>query len=123
MAHQTSFINMFNTCSYENAEILDIWDTYNINTIPAHRKNEIYKLVKITLSDTILSVSRHLYGTEDYYWLVLLANDAESPFDFIKNAVNNDGGYIYAIKPEYIPALMIKASTDKSKFNSKANNG
>ncbi len=106
---------LLNKTTYNNTNLMNIWETFDVTTIDFMQNPEVYVYYSISSSDTLLSLSKNIYNTSDYFWVLLLVNNISSPFDFIKDIINEEGGIMKAVNPLYINELLIKISiTEKS---------
>lgn len=91
LKHQrkTSFAKLFPAIIYDpdqtNNPSLDIWSSFVALSDPVGFDSELYLSYQLESGDTLESIADKVYGDVFLWWLVLLANDVEDPFDFLDN--------------------------------------
>lgn len=113
-----SMINMFPEIIYDKDQVptksLDIWNSFRVNILPQILANRSYFSYQVKSRDTLESLASRFYGTPRLWWLTLLVNDADDPFDFLPSVLNDDSadfGPAYNIKilrSEYINSILVE---------------
>lgn len=94
-----NFSGNFKKFYYDNNQVpslsLDIWNPILVKITQEEKYiAKIYTTYQIKSSDfTLEIISDKLYGKASLWWTILLANDEDDPFDFIKNVLNEDTKY------------------------------
>ena len=125
----TSFSNLFPEILYDDESrglSLDIWNNYKITINPISDAVDTYFMYQVKRGDSITLLSNTYYGTTRLWWIILIANDAQDPFDFLENVLDGSegsNGMIKIYKKQVVDQLMydiqrnkITQSTD-SKYN------
>ena len=116
---QSSFINFFpEIVDDNNLKILDIWNSFRIKVIPDVYESDAYIEYTPVTTDSLYMLAYRYYGNPKMWWAIPLVNDAEDPFDFIKNVVDRSGT-IKILKSNYISGILfnvarLKNAKDKS---------
>jgi hypothetical protein len=122
-SNNNSFAVNFDVIEYDKklttSPSLDIWQEI-IASLKTEEKytTYLYLFHRVTQSDTLESISEFYYKTPNLWWLVLVANDIQDPFDFLRNQLNEDeDAAIKIIKPKYLSKILTNnTSTDMSKY-------
>lgn len=89
-----SISNLFPTIYYDKSilsqPILDIWHSYKMYVFPKESNEEVYFYYVVRPEDNIYTISYKFYNTVELWWLILLANDAIDPLNFLDNIKNNE---------------------------------
>jgi hypothetical protein len=110
---QNSFINMFpEIVDDDGFKILDIWNSFRVRVLPPEFDSDAFEEYTPKTTDTLHMLSYKKYGTPKLWWVILLVNDAEDPFDFIKNAVDNSST-IKILKNTHISTILFTVSRMK----------
>jgi hypothetical protein len=116
--NQKSFVNLFPTIvDDDKIKLLDIWNSYRVRVVPAIYNADAYIEYNPASSDTLYGLANTYYGDPALWWVIPLVNDAEDPFDFIQDAIDN-GTTILILKNTYISSILFTMSRLK---NSKDN--
>lgn len=112
----TSLVNLFPEIVYDKDQVpgksLDIWNSFRFSILPAILANRSYFLYKVNQRDTLEGLAGKFYNNQRLWWITLLLNDVEDPFDFLPNILNNvDGQFgpdyrIKILKPDYIAPVL-----------------
>lgn len=82
-----SFSRLFPTIYYDKSilsqPILDIWYNYKAMVFPKNLEREIYFFYTPLQEDNLYSISYKFYKTVEFWWLILLINDAINPLTFL----------------------------------------
>jgi hypothetical protein len=116
VSNDKSFSNNFKIDSYDretnSTPILDIWKDI-VYVLKQEEKvgvfNFLYHEVKVT--DSLESLAENYYNDQRLWWLILLANDSEDPFDFINVTLQN-GNSIKIYRPELVAKLITNNSSN-----------
>lgn len=112
--NQKSFINLFPTIVDDNKyKVLDIWNSFRVRVIPSIFAADAYIPYNPSSSDTLYGLATTYYGDPSLWWVIPLVNDAEDPFDFIQDAVDN-GTTINILKNTYISSILFTMSRLKN---------
>ncbi len=115
---QKSFTNLFPQISDDNSiNILDIWNSFRIKVLPKIYEDAAYFEYRPKSSDTLYGIADSFYGDVKLWWLIPLINDAEDPFDFLKDTIDSNKSIIL-VKPQYISNIIftltrLKNNSDK----------
>lgn len=116
-ANDRSFSINFKLISYDpslhNQPTLDIWKDLIVGLQQEEKQNGflyIYHGLKTT--DSLESISQDYYGSINLWWLILLVNDANDPFNFIQEKLYNDDLSIKVLKQEYINKIYSTNNTN-----------
>lgn len=133
-----SMINMFPEIIYDKDQVptksLDIWNSFRTNVLPLVLSNRSYFLYQVKPRDTLENLASRFYGTPRLWWLTLLVNDADDPFDFLPAVLNDDSGdfspayNIKILRGEYVSSIIneirrIKTFTESLPEADKEENG
>jgi hypothetical protein len=115
-----SFAVNFDIISYKtevSQPILNIWTDLQVKIKQEEKVNSylfLYHTVKV--SDTLESISEQYYDTVRYWWLLLVVNDADEPFDFLQNKMAEEEP-LKIIKQQYLSNIIVNNnSIDLSKY-------
>jgi len=107
---QHSFVNFFpEITDDDNIKFLDIWNSFRVKIVPEFYTSDAYFEYTPNQKDTLHMISHKFYGTTKLWWVTPLINDAEDPFDFIKN-VADVSGTIKIMKNNYISNILFSVS-------------
>lgn len=85
--------------------ILNIWTDLKISIKQEEKiKDFLYYYHKIGRQDSLETLANTYYKTQSLWWLILLANEADDPFDFLENSLT-EGDSIKIIKPQFLQSL------------------
>jgi hypothetical protein len=111
---QISFINFFPEITDENnLKILDIWNSFRVRVIPQELSIEAYDEYTVKSTDTLHMLAYRYYGDVRMWWVIPMINDAEDPFDFLKDAVDSSKT-IKILKPPLISSIMFSVARMKN---------
>jgi hypothetical protein len=101
----TSMVNLFPEFIYDKDQIpgksLDIWNSFRFAILPTILANRGYFLYPVKQRDTLEGLAGKFYSNQRLWWITLVLNDVEDPFDFLPNVLNN-------IDPQFGPDFQIK---------------
>lgn len=133
----TSFVNLFPEFVYDKSQVpgksLDIWNSFRFSIMPTILANRAYFLYKVAPRDTLEGLAGKFYNNQRLWWITLVLNDVEDPFDFLPNILNNvdpefSSDYrIKILKPEFIAPVLselkrLKGFVDTLTSTSEADN-
>ena len=94
--NSTSLGNLFPEIEYDSNVggklSLDIWNSYRIRIDPISNSKDSYFMYTVSKADTLPLLSNTYYGTTRLWWLILLANDAVDPYDFLQDVIDGSEG-------------------------------
>jgi hypothetical protein len=130
MARDESFINLFPEIIYDKDQIgqisLDIWNNYKVIFNPKDTTDEPFLYHSVVSTDTIENLASKYYNDSRLWWVILVVNDVEDPFDFIQDVLNKkhrkEDRVIKIIKPNYIPSIIDRLKQIRSNMNRKNSN-
>jgi hypothetical protein len=115
MSRDEGFYNLFPEITYDKDQVgqlsLDIWNNYRTVILPKNTTNDPYIFHNVVETDTIEGLSRIYYNTDRLWWLILLINDADDPFEFLTNALykrNNSNRAIKILKLSYVNPILTR---------------
>jgi len=115
LTNVNSLVNLYPEIIYDADQVaqssLDIWNAYRIVANLKKGNATIFFKYKVNSSDTLTKLSMAFYGTDRLYWVIPLINDAQDPFDFLKNVIDGsegDSGNIKVLKVEYLSSIIFK---------------
>lgn len=112
--NQKSIINLFpEIVDTNNMRILDIWNSFRIEVIPEIYNSDAYTIYYPTISDNLPLLAYSNYGDVSLWWVIPLVNDAEDPFDFLQDAIDNET-FIKILRQAYISNIMFTLSRLKN---------
>lgn len=89
-----SITNLFPTIYYDKSvlsqPILDIWYNYKMYVFPQNATEEVFFYYIVQPDDNIYKISYKFYNTVELWWVILLANDAVDPLNFLDNVKNGE---------------------------------
>jgi hypothetical protein len=111
---QNSFINLFpEIVDNDNLKILDIWNSFRVQVVPDNFNTDAYIEYTPQAADNLYSLANTFYGTVKLWWLIPLVNDAEDPFDFLKNVMDKSGT-IKVLKSNYASSIIFTMGRTKN---------
>ena len=116
---QSSFANLFPEIIYDKDQVgeltLDIWNNYRVFIFPKKLESKAFFRYRVSERDTLENIAQKYYGNTRLWWLTLVINDVEDPFDFIENnmidRITTKDGIIKILKQEYVNQIQIRVKT------------
>lgn len=113
---ESSFVNMFPEIIYDKDQVgevsLDIWNNFRIDILPRELDRKAFFRYRVTDQDTLESLAQTYYGDVRLWWLTLVINDVEDPFDFIENnmldRITTEDGIIKILKQEHVESIQFQ---------------
>ena len=100
--------------SIVSVPILDIWTDLSVQINQQDKYSTyLYLYHKLISSDTPEGISQQYYNTTNLWWLILLINQIQDPFDWIQTTIDNGQSNIFILKQQYIPQIL-SANTSKN---------
>jgi 3'-phosphoadenosine 5'-phosphosulfate sulfotransferase (PAPS reductase)/FAD synthetase len=108
--NDNKFSSNFKVDSYENSTIsvpiLNIWFDITVALRQEEKQNTyLYLYHEVKASDTLENISQFYYNDIGYWWLPLVVNDAQEPFDFLRDHMNNESP-IKILKEGYLKTII-----------------
>lgn len=113
---QSSFANLFPEIIYDKDQVgeltLDIWNNYKVSIFPKKMRQNAFFRYRVSERDTLENLAQRFYGNTRLWWLTLVLNDVEDPFDFLENnmvdRLTTKDGIIKILKQEYVEAIQTR---------------
>ena len=120
------YINRLNQIKYiinnKNIDILNLFERISFDSFSLNNK-QIFSDYYLIDGDTIENISEALYGSVDFYWVILLANNIISPFELpqseeiLQNIINTKYNGKAIFSADYLKGLkegdiIVKATLD-----------
>lgn len=111
----TSMVNLFPEIIYDKDQVptksLDIWNSFRFVILPVILSNRAYFLYTVKPRDTLEGIAGKFYNDQRLWWITLILNDAEDPFDFLSNVLDNSDNEnslskIKILKSSFIPVIL-----------------
>lgn len=107
-------VNLFPEFVYDKDQIptksLDIWNSFRFAILPTILANRAYFTYTVKPRDTLEGLAGRFYSNQRLWWLTLILNDVEDPFDFLINISNNSKTtqdyQIKILKADYIAPIL-----------------
>jgi hypothetical protein len=116
---KNNFPSVFSTIMYDLTNkhpIKDIWKDLSINIKQEEKKSDyLFLYHEFKQSDTIESLSETYYGNINLWWLILLTNEVNDPFDYKDTFL--ELGAVKILKGEHIPKLLNTIQEKNQLFN------
>lgn len=116
-----NFSGNFDKIYYDSSQVssltLDIWTPVVIK-ISQEEKHmaKIFSTYKVKPTDFVIEIiSNNLYGKASLWWTILLANNEDDPFDFLKNVLDEDDKYPNGVIKVFTNSAIIKLLSNKPK--------
>lgn len=91
---------------------LDIWKDITINLRQEEKFNSsLYFYHEVKRNDSLESISNFYYQTINLWWLILLVNECEDPFDFLQEKLNT-AAPIKILKVQFLGNILKSNTTN-----------
>jgi hypothetical protein len=98
----SSVKNLFMPVKVDQREIMDIWSSWQMSSEIIDKIKGL-GTVDVEENDSWHSISELVYGTREYWWVLVLFNEVEDPFSlFFDSTMPETVTRIKVIKPEFI---------------------
>lgn len=95
-------MNMFMETTVDDQDIIDFWTSWQI-TKEVRESIQGEGAAIVQDGDSWHSISKQIYGTREFWWVLALFNNVQDPFEiFFSSSINDTNYQIKYIKPEYV---------------------
>ena len=82
-----TYKNLFPTISIDGIKLQDLWRAWQITT-EIKDKIKVFGIYMLSEGERWDTISETLYGTRDYWWILIIFNNIENPFSiYFENTI------------------------------------